>query len=259
MNDLSLENLDKILDAAKRFSGNDLANKKGILKHRITNFAALNSIDDADELIQKISYDSSLRQKFINLITVNETYFYRELRQLNAIIEYANSLEGYVNILCIPCSSGDEVYSLAILTKAVGIANKVKIIGLDINSDVIDQAKKGIYSKRAVKNLHQKELDVYFTKIEDKFKIKKELLGKIEFKQANLFDPEFLKLGIFDIISSRNMLIYFDEVHRLNAIERFAKILKPNGRLYVGNADLVPHNDTYKKVINSSTSYYEKL
>lgn len=252
--------LQTILDITKKISGNDLSSKKDILKNRIISFAAENSLPNVEALISRLSYNNPLRQDFLNLITINETYFFRELKQLKSVIDYANSSDGMVKILCAPCSSGEEVYSLGILAKSIGIDKfKLQIIGIDINSEVIEKCTSGIYTQRALQYLNEAQKQTYFTSVEDKFKIKKELMPRVEFKLINIFDDNIFKLGVFDMILSRNMLIYFDESYRLNAIQRFHKLLKPYGRLYVGHADLVPYTDIYKKITDFNTSYYEKL
>lgn len=256
----SENDLQKIIDTIKRVSGNDLSNKKDLLKDRIINFTSSHKIDNIDNLNTQISYASSIRQEFLNLITINETYFYRELGQLNSVVNYVNTLDANVRILCAPCSSGEEVYSLAILAKSIGIdKNHLSIVGVDINSEVIECCEKGIYGSRALQNLNEAQKATYFTNINDKFQIKKNIMSRIDFKVVNIFDNALFRLGMFDIILSRNMMIYFDDTYRQLTIERFHKVLRDHGRLYVGHADLVPYSNLYKKITHFGTSYYEKL
>ena len=84
------------------------------------------------------------------------------------------------------------------------------------------------------------------------------MLSRCEFSVANIFDDAIFKLGKFDIIFSRNMMIYFNEEFKLKTVERFHKILSDHGRLYVGHADLVPFTTLYKKHISNGTTYYAK-
>ncbi|ELB3232731.1 chemotaxis protein CheR, partial [Campylobacter coli] len=76
---------------------------------------------------------------------------------------------------------------------------------------------------------------------------------------CNVFEDKFLRLGKFDIIVSRNMMIYFDYDSRIKLMERFYQILADNGRLYVGNADLIPETTFFKKVFSPRGVYYEKI
>lgn len=250
------------IELAKKFSGNDLIGKKEIVKNKISNFAKHKNINNMQALCSKFQFDRSLRQELLNLITINETYFMRELNQLNSAIQYANNIAhsgANVKILCAPCSSGEEVYSLGILSKNIGIDRyHLKITGIDINSEMIQKSKEGIYNERSVKHIKEEQKELYFTKEQSDYRIRLDLMPMVEFKTINIFDDSLFSLGQFDIILSRNMMIYFDENYRLLTIERFAKILKPHGRIYFGNADLVPYCDLYNKIADRSSTYYEK-
>ncbi|WP_086288489.1 CheR family methyltransferase [Campylobacter devanensis] len=259
----SINDLLEFIELTKRYSGNDLISKKEIVKNKIAHFAKHKKIDSMHTLCGKFQHDKIFRQELLNLITINETYFMRELNQLNSAMQYANTLSisgNTVKILCAPCSSGEEVYSLGILAKTIGIDKyHLKITGIDINSDMIQKCKEGIYNERSVKNIRQSQKEIYFKKVNSDYKIKRELMPMIEFKTINIFNDSLFALGQFDIILSRNMMIYFDENYRLLTIERFAKILKPHGRIYFGSADLVPYCDLYSKIIDLSGTYYEKV
>lgn len=255
------ETMQELLDFLKKISGNDLSLKRDIIRGKISNFCEENGISDIYEMMDKTMKNRILRQNLINLITINETYFMREVRQLESVVYYANSLDyTSVSILCAPCSSGEEVYSLGIIAKTIGIDRfKLKIVGIDINSEVIEKCELGEYSQRSLQNVNSAQKATFFDEIGDKFKIKKNLMPRLEFKVANLFDDNIFKLGTFDIILSRNMLIYFDEYHRAISLDRFHKLLKPEGRLYVGNADIIPSSEIFDKIIDLSAIYYQKV
>lgn len=256
----SPNDLEKILAITKKLCGNDLSSKKDILKNKISHFANQQGIDNAEILISRLSYNNPTRQEFINLVTINETYFYREIKQLNAVVDYVNLLNYPVRILCAPCSSGEETYSLGMLCRNIGIdKSKVKLVGIDINSEVISMCESGIYTARSIKNVNEKQKSIYFESVDDKFKIKKELLPSVEFKIVNIFDDALLALGKFDIILCRNMMIYFDEEYRNLAMTRFYQILKPYGRIYFGSADFVPYTDIFRKVCDINATYYERM
>lgn len=259
----SVSDLLDFIELAKKFSGNDLISKKEIVKNKIANFAKNKNIDSMQALCNKFHFDKALRQELLNLITINETYFMRELNQLNAVIQYANTLSisgSTIKILCAPCSSGEEVYSLGILAKSIGMDKyHLKITGIDINSDMIQKCKEGIYNARSVKNIKPSQKELYFKKVESDYQIRQELMPMLEFKTINIFDDSLFALGQFDIILSRNMMIYFDENYRILTIERFAKLLKPYGRIYFGSSDLVPYCDLYSKIVDLSGTYYEKV
>ncbi|MGP1485050.1 MAG: CheR family methyltransferase [Campylobacter sp.] len=250
--------LNKFIENVKTMCGVDLESKKDTIKQRLVNFCQAYKIPTFEILANKIIVDRELRQEIVNLITTNETYFYRELAQLQAAIYYARDL-GHVRILCAPCSTGDEVYSLAMLAHSnmLDLPN-VSIVGIDINSETIEASKAGIYSERSLHRLNESQKNLYFTKVGDKFHIKRNILPRCEFQVMNIFDDAIFKLGKFDIIFSRNMMIYFDEEFKLKTIARFHKILADGGRLYAGHADVVPFNSMYEKLSDNGCLYYLK-
>ena len=86
----------------------------------------------------------------------------------------------------------------------------------------------------------------------------KEILPRCEFKILNVFDDAMFNLGKFDIVLSRNMMIYFDDEFRLKCVERLHRMLKPEGRFYAGHADIVPYTPLYNKRFSHGATYYER-
>lgn len=254
-----MKGLDKFIQNIKSICGVDLESKKDTIKQRVANFAQAHSIETFELLSTRIIVDRLLRQEVLNLITINETYFYRELAQLQAAIYHAKE-QGFTRILCAPCSTGEEVYSLGILAHSNLLnSSEISIVGIDINSEAISKCHEGIYSERSLHRLNDNQKNIYFDRVDDKFRIKKALLPRSEFSVVNIFDDSLFKLGKFDVIFSRNMMIYFDEEYKLKTIERFHKILNDGGRLYTGHADLIPYTSLYKKIISAGASYYAKV
>lgn len=258
--EFSLFGINDILHFIKREIGVDLFAKKGIIETRLKSFAQQNDLNSFKELHQAVQSNESLRQELINLLTVNETYFYREEKQLHEAVNFALDKSGRdVQILCAPCASGEEAYTLSMLIQESRRSNKsVRIIGVDINTEAIKKANQGYYSQRALHKLSDAWKEKYFTKEGNLYYIKKHLFHSVSFSKMNIFDSSFLNMGQFDIVFSRNMLIYFDEDFRLQATKRFAKLLKPDGRLYLGHADIVPPNDWLAKHGYGSSCYYTK-
>ncbi|AQW81513.1 CheR family methyltransferase [Campylobacter pinnipediorum] len=253
-----IDGIDDFIKNIKVLSGVDLEPKREITIQRLEAFAKNKRIKTFKEIASIIKYNSETRQDILNLITVNETYFYRELPQLKDVITYAKELPN-ANILCAPCSTGDEVYSLAMIANEMGMDPKLlHIIGIDINSQAIKQANSGVYNDRNLHRLNDFQKNKFFELQNDKYSIKKHNLAKCEFKVLNVFDDSIFNIGKFDIILSRNMMIYFDDNFRLKCIERLHKILKDDGRLYTGHADLIPYTSIYKKKFGNGVTFYEK-
>ncbi len=251
--------LDELIAYTKVISGIDLEPKKTVLSKKISIFCQNKELESFKTLLRGIKSDQALAQDFLNLITVNETYFYRELPQLNEAVRFIKEQRRKMRVLCAPCSTGEEVYSLASLAQLDNInQSEIEIIGIDINSQAIQSAKEACFSARSLHRLEQNTIDLFFNKTDTSFVIKKEKFSNIDFKVVNIFDNEFSKLGKFDIIFSRNMMIYFNDDFKQKCIKLFYNSLNTNGRLYTGHADLVPENPYFNKVVCSSTYYYEK-
>lgn len=246
----------ELIKLINEFSGIDLMENKNTLAIKLKAFFNENSFRDFREFLLRLRYDKALKQSVLDVITVNETYFYRELAQLKDAVFYIKSLNKPTSVLCAPCSSGEEVYSFAILSH-INLVKNLHITGVDINQQVIEEAKLGNYQGRSLHRLGESEKKHYFNKNGDVYSVKKENLCHCRFELCNVFDDKFLKLGKFDLILSRNMMIYFDHESRLRLMKIFHKISNANARLYVGNSDLVPENEYFTKVFApKGLSYY---
>ncbi|WP_103629976.1 CheR family methyltransferase [Campylobacter concisus] len=253
-----MDGFNEFMSTIKTLCGVDLEPKRDITLQRVSIFAKNRQIKSFKDLVSMIRFDTLLRQDLLNLVTVNETYFYRELAQLKDVIYYAKEL-GEARILCAPCSTGDETYSLAMLAYEFGLRQSdIQLTGIDINSEAIQACSVGSYGKRSLHRLSEFQKERFFTKKDDKFFIKKEILPRCEFKILNVFDDAMFNLGKFDIVLSRNMMIYFDDEFRLKCVERLHRMLKPEGRLYAGHADLVPYTPLYTKRFSNGATYYER-
>lgn len=251
------QELIEFIKIINNFSGIDLNDKKDTLSIKFGNFLSELKINSFEEFLNKLKISRQLRQDTLDFVTINETYFLRELQQLKDIIFYVKESNKRMSLLSAPCSSGEEVYSMAILA-AQNFIKDISIVGIDINSKVIEKAKLGKYQGRTLQRLSNDEKRKYFIEDDVLFSIKKNELCHCRFELCNVFDDKFLRLGKFDIILSRNMIIYFDHESKIKLMERFHKILSDHGRLYVGNADLIPDTKYFKKVFSAKGTYYEK-
>ncbi|MDD5051527.1 MAG: hypothetical protein PHO27_02200 [Sulfuricurvum sp.] len=190
------------------------------------------------------SNSSPLSSELINLITTNETYFERESHHFDYLMGKIlpelenNSSSKPIRILSAPCSSGEEVYTIAlrILSYPLKCSRAIEIIGVDISEEMIGKAKSGIYSPRSVHALNPEILEKYFTNEGENYRINPLNGITIRFICGNVFDPYLWgELGEFDVIFSRNMMIYFDSIKNRSLLERFRDHLK--GYLILGHAD----------------------
>ncbi len=186
---------------------------------------------------------------FVNAFTVNETYFYREDHQLRCLAAdlLPERLAGRkrkhpIRIWSIPCSTGEEPYSIAIWLLqnwALVDAYEIEIVGSDIDTRALEAARAGEYSKRALMRLPPEVVERYFRPAgPDRWVIINELRESVRFSAVNLVDPSETRAeGAFDVIFCRNVLIYFDDSSRRVAAENLFENLSPGGFICLGHTE----------------------
>lgn len=188
-------------------------------------------------------------QRLIDLMTVNETYFFREEYQfrclvgpvLDEVMERKAPGEP-VRIWSIPCSTGEEPYSIAIwlLEHWPPIERvDVEILASDIDTQALEKARAGVYGRRSVQRLPQAVLRRHFEPLPDgRWRIARELREAVDFRRVNLANPgDTRPYRRIDVIFCRNLLIYFDDASRRQAAEVFYDALNPGGFVFLGHSE----------------------
>ncbi len=189
-------------------------------------------------------------EKFINAFTVNETYFYREEHQLQCLaadllperLRSRPQRGGALRIWSVPCSTGEEPYSIAmwLLENWSDVdAHEIEIIGSDIDTRALQAARRGVYGRRALMRLSPELIAKYFEATgEDEWRLVEGLRGSVGFSPANLIEAaETRAQGRFDVIFCRNVLIYFDDASRRVAAENLYEALAPGGFICLGHTE----------------------
>jgi chemotaxis protein methyltransferase CheR len=186
---------------------------------------------------------------FINAFTVNETYFFREDHQLecltNSILpdRVSGKPKGHtVRIWSVPCSTGEEPFSLAIwlLENWPEVdAYNIEIVGSDIDTKVLRAAALGVFGRRALMRLSPDLIAKYFSRLDDeRWLILDDLRSSVQFSRVNLMESgETRPQGQFDVIFCRNVLIYFDDRSRRVAAENLFENLAPGGYICLGHTE----------------------
>jgi chemotaxis protein methyltransferase CheR len=188
-------------------------------------------------------------EQVINSFTVNETYFYREEHQLRCLsrallpeIVAKRQPGDLVRIWCVPCSTGEEPYSVAIWLlenwRLVDAYN-IEIVGSDIDTRALAAALQGNYGERALSRLPAEVLEQYFEPAHlGERQLIKDLRESVKFSQVNLLDVgNMAALGRFDVILCRNVLIYFDDTSRATASVNLYNALSPRGFICLGHSE----------------------
>ncbi len=231
---------DKIIAFFKNETGVTFEKQRSIITQKLATFCRTRNINAFDACYEMIQNDTLLKQELINYLTTNESYFYREFAQIETLVDLAKHKSETITILCAPCATGEEPYSLAIALLEGGRAiDTFKITGIDINSEALKKAEAGIYNERSVRNLSDTLLQRYFHYENDLYRIDDRVKTAVNFAQMNLFDYDFTKIGKFDFVFSRNMLIYFDKATKARAKTILESVRKDRDvPVFFGHADL---------------------
>jgi len=198
-------------------------------------------------------------QHLTNLMTVNETYFLREEYQFRCLVDsILPEILGHktsrtpIRIWCIPSSSGEEPYSIALylLENWPAITQwDVEIIASDIDTGILDKAREGRYSARSVRQIPVPWLTKYFRQEGDEYLLNDDLKQVVDFTRVNLNEPEQTRpYRNFDVIFCRNLLIYFDDLSRKAAAETFYDALAPGGWILLGHSESMSRISSLFKV-----------
>ncbi|MFA6248882.1 MAG: protein-glutamate O-methyltransferase CheR [Mucilaginibacter sp.] len=267
---ISSEQLNELIDIVKKIHGFDFSDyTEASFKRRLARIMMLKKLEFYD-LKHVLVNDAGFFQEFLEEITVNVTEmfrdptFYKALK--NQVVPYLSTYQ-HVKIWCAGCSSGEEVYSLAILLNEENLGKKSFIYGTDINTEVLNEARKGIYSLRKIKSYAENylftglpgSLTDHFTMMYDAATIHSELKQNTLFSVHNLIsDTGFNE---FQMISCRNVFIYFETELQYKILDLFYKSLCPLGYLCLGNKETI-RSDAFRKkfkVINQKENIYQKI
>ncbi len=194
----------------------------------------------------------------IDLLTTNETYFFREAQHFNylcAEILPKHPLSKPLRVWSAACSSGEEVYTLAFLLSEYFPSNKWEIIGTDISSRVLAKARDGLYPLSASDNIPPGLLKKYCLKGSDEYDgfllVDPSLRKRVKFEHANLIG-ELPDIGMFDIIFLRNVMIYFEQETKQLVLDRLQRYLLPGGHFVISHTESLNGFKTRFKMIKPS-------
>jgi len=226
-------------------------NKRYFVDRRIAQRMRATGIAAVRSYLTFVKFEASQNefQHLVDLMTVNETYFFREAFQFDCMVRdvlgecLANRRNlGPLRIWSMPCSTGEEIYSIALYLLEHWPKLKeidVELVGADISETAILQARQGTYGTRSVQNLSDSLLKRYFTPIgNERYKICQTIRDAIDFQICNICDKFLPKtLQDFDVVFCRNMLIYFDTLSQKRAAESIFSALRPGGFLFLGHSE----------------------
>jgi chemotaxis protein methyltransferase CheR len=194
----------------------------------------------------------SEKERFINSVSTNHTRFFREAHHFTHFAtsvaaqfsrENANKPGSRMRVWSAGCSTGEEPYTIAMVLKAEMAAiarHDVRILATDIDTEVLSKGARGEYAAAALQEIPAEYHAVLERKADrksaDKVLMPEALRSLITFRQLNLMEPWPVK-GPFDAIFCRNVMIYFDAQTKKSLVERFTRLIRPGGWLYIGHSE----------------------
>ncbi len=249
----------KILESIRDEFGLDYSKQEQITMRKIERFARKNEMMNFETLQRVLRESPMMKEQLVNMLTVGETYFYRETGHFNILADLMQT-KSMKKILCAPSSSGEEAYSIIMyLLENQKESLPVSVVGIDVNSDSIAAAQEAIYSERSTSLLVQNMRQNYFTQESKHYKLNENVKQYATFLRQNIFDDSLFKLGKFDAIFCRNMLIYFDNKEKKEVLKRLHKILNPNGTLFLGHADIAFIPEGFEKILTAQGHYFKLM
>jgi len=223
-----------------------------LLEKRLAKRLELHGVPGFREYYHFLKYNRKKDQELsdiMDVLTTNETYFFRESFQLKAFtdeiipeIREAKQKSGdrSLRIWSAGCSSGEEPYSIAMLLLEMGRFPgwNIEIIGTDISQRVIQLARKGVYGKSSFRVTDDAYLKRYFQEQDGQFRVCDKVRELVTISHLNLFETNRMALlGRMDLIFCRNVIIYFDLEARRKVIDSFHRVLRDGGYLLLGHSE----------------------
>jgi len=238
-------------DAIYKRSGMWFADSsKYLLQKRLSPRAKELNFDSFQKYFYFLQYDPRSDAEYdqiYDLVTTNETYFFREPAQLTAFVEeiipdlLSRKPVKKIRIWSAGCSSGEEPYSIAMLLSEAGWYEHAafEIFASDINQQVLARARKGQYRENAFRATDPTVRDRYFSREADgAWRIRDEIRNRVQFGRLNLYDEARVSLlGHLDLVFCRNVIIYFDDASKRVVVSNFYNRLIEGGYLLLGHSE----------------------
>lgn len=256
-------NFDDFQVQASRLLGLDLSSYKlNRVQRRVESLMRRRNILGFAGCLQELRNNDEFRAAFLNHFTINTTEFFRNPSNFvtleTKLFPELFSKSNKVKVWSAPCSNGCEPYSLAIILDELGYRpHQFEILGIDLDPNILKDAKKGVYNSGALKNVNSQRMQKYFTKEgTDAWAINDQIKQMVSFKGFDLLKDKYGKN--WDMILCRNLFIYLNQDVKDLLTHKFVESLRPGGILFLGNTEFIfePEKFNLRKVVSS---FYEKV
>lgn len=240
---MPLHELDELL---KRTMGLDVASiGMSALERAVQERLRACTVDDPERYVDRVRNSADELQALIDAVVVPETWFFRDREVFAALVKFVRdewlpaNPAGCLRLLSLPCSTGEEAYSMAIaLLDAHVPAERFRIDAIDICGRSLTHARRGVYGRGSFRGSSLSFRDHHFERVADGHAVSEAVRRQVTFQQGNLLSAGFLPgREVYDVIFCRNMLIYFDCETQNRAVGVLERLMKPKGLLFAGSSE----------------------
>ncbi|MBL1260270.1 MAG: hypothetical protein COB33_007045 [Thiotrichaceae bacterium] len=216
------------------------------VKNAIKRCLVSSGCDDLGQYYNTLLSSDAAFKRLVEMVVIPETWFFRDDIPFDVFSNHIKSgwlipreNSRMLKVLSIPCSTGEEPYTIAMVLDKLGFpADRVQIDAIDISQASLDKAVAGVYRDNSFRSDELTFQSAYFQKIESGYRLKKKIRNRVNFSHGNLLKDDFSQMkGCYDVVFCRNLLIYFDSKDQGSAVHKLYDLLAPEGVLFVGHAE----------------------
>jgi chemotaxis protein methyltransferase CheR len=249
-------------------------NKKYFLENRLGKRITEKHLKGYEDYLYVLKYgaDKPELTTLFDLVTTNETFFFREPQQFDLLggellarinAENAKAGRREIKLWSAASSTGEEAYTISMVLqeKPETALLRKEIFASDISESVLASARAAVYGSYAVRNIPDYYMKKYFTSANQQYQLSPSIKSMVRFMKVNLIDDKDSRsIRGVDVIFCRNVLIYFDEKAKQRAVSLLYDALRPNGYLFVGTSESL-HNITraFKPTVINKVIVYQKV
>ncbi|GLC87065.1 CheR family methyltransferase [Lysinibacillus piscis] len=255
-----MSDYEQFIEGIKRKTGIDLAlYKEAQMKRRLTSLYEKKGYRNFVEFLKALEQDRDLMNEFLDRMTINVSEFYRNGKRWEVLQQkiFPKLLQTNkrLKVWSAACSTGEEPYSLVMVLAQLVPLSQIQIIATDLDENVIQKAKHGVYPERSLAEVPKDIKDKYFEQEGSFYRVKDEIKRCVTFKKHNLLKDQYD--SNYDLIVCRNVMIYFTEEAKDQIYLNFSKALRKDGVLFVGSTEQIFNPSRYQFEVED-TFFYRK-
>lgn len=240
----------------------------GTIARAIQQRMAACGLTDMPSYLTLLQSSNQELEELIEAVVIPETWFFRYREPFVFLSRHVVSewlparANDVLRVLSVPCSTGEEPYSIAITLIEAGLSTKNFCIdAVDISKKSLQKARRAVYSRNSFRGEDLEFQKSYFSQIENEYQLHDLVKNTVNFIHSNLLDPNFLKdKNPYDVIFCRNLLIYLDRTAREKSFQALERLLKNQGLLFLGHSETAQmYSSRFVSVRHPSAFAYRKV